>query len=344
MKVNRKTVLSTAAVLGVAALVAGGTIAYFTDNDTATNTFTVGNVDVTLYESQLHRVNANVGSYFQSDIAAASADDFHVCVPYIQGGQSVVNPYCTPNIAVSTDLSDVSAWRNGHVRAQNVAGVTGAGQRGVYSDAQIIEDSESTAQATATNPGGYADYKADEYGNLVPGKQVRKFVYVKNTGTNPVYARVKVTIPASVAGLVTVKAPHTPQESCAPVTGNSGACISGAANQNIDGVDFSDHKYITQLADTTNANGDTVMTFVYTDALKANEMTYWSPITTVSINKDVMESELTNIAELHTTGFGVIVDVDAIQSEGFADVTAAFNEFDNKTVGQSDNYEGEVNQ
>lgn len=50
MKINRKTVLSTAAVLGVAALVAGGTIAYFTDKDTATNTFTVGDVDIILNE------------------------------------------------------------------------------------------------------------------------------------------------------------------------------------------------------------------------------------------------------------------------------------------------------
>lgn len=52
MKINRKTVLSTAAVLGVAALVAGGTIAYFTDKDSATNTFTFGNVDIELIEKQ----------------------------------------------------------------------------------------------------------------------------------------------------------------------------------------------------------------------------------------------------------------------------------------------------
>lgn len=51
MKINKKAVVSTAAVLGVAAIVAGGTIAYFTDKDTATNTFTVGNVDITLNET-----------------------------------------------------------------------------------------------------------------------------------------------------------------------------------------------------------------------------------------------------------------------------------------------------
>lgn len=51
MKANKKAILSTAALLGVAAIVAGGTIAYFTDKDTATNTFTVGNVDITLNET-----------------------------------------------------------------------------------------------------------------------------------------------------------------------------------------------------------------------------------------------------------------------------------------------------
>ena len=35
MKVNKKVVLSTAAFLGVAGLVAGGTIAYFTDKTLA---------------------------------------------------------------------------------------------------------------------------------------------------------------------------------------------------------------------------------------------------------------------------------------------------------------------
>lgn len=40
----------------------GGTIAYFTDTDSEENTFTVGNVDIELLESQLHRVNAGVAN------------------------------------------------------------------------------------------------------------------------------------------------------------------------------------------------------------------------------------------------------------------------------------------
>jgi len=44
----------------IAAIAVTGTIAYFADADSATNVFTVGNVDIVLYESTLHRENAGV--------------------------------------------------------------------------------------------------------------------------------------------------------------------------------------------------------------------------------------------------------------------------------------------
>ena len=50
---KKKTILVAAiAVMLVAALVVGGTLAYFTDKDNATNTFTVGNVSIDLNEQQ----------------------------------------------------------------------------------------------------------------------------------------------------------------------------------------------------------------------------------------------------------------------------------------------------
>lgn len=56
---KKKTILVAAiAVMLVAALVVGGTLAYFTDTKSAKNTFTVGNVDIELLESSLHRENA----------------------------------------------------------------------------------------------------------------------------------------------------------------------------------------------------------------------------------------------------------------------------------------------
>ena len=45
---KKKTIIAAAVLLMV--FVVGGTIAYFTDTDTKTNTFTIGNVDITLTE------------------------------------------------------------------------------------------------------------------------------------------------------------------------------------------------------------------------------------------------------------------------------------------------------
>lgn len=50
MKKNKLIALSAAAILSATAVV-GGTMAYFTDTDTETNTFTVGNVKIDLHES-----------------------------------------------------------------------------------------------------------------------------------------------------------------------------------------------------------------------------------------------------------------------------------------------------
>ena len=53
---KKKSILMAAiAVMLVAVLVVGGTLAYFTDTKSATNTFTVGNVKIDLIESTYHR-------------------------------------------------------------------------------------------------------------------------------------------------------------------------------------------------------------------------------------------------------------------------------------------------
>ena len=65
---KKKTILVAAiAVMLVAALVVGGTLAYFTDTKDAKNTFTVGNVKIDLLESGLHRENAGVANGATSD-------------------------------------------------------------------------------------------------------------------------------------------------------------------------------------------------------------------------------------------------------------------------------------
>lgn len=46
----KKKVISIALIIALIAVIAAGSFAYFTDNDKATNTFTVGNVDISLIE------------------------------------------------------------------------------------------------------------------------------------------------------------------------------------------------------------------------------------------------------------------------------------------------------
>lgn len=54
----KKKLLSLCLVLALAAIaIVGGTLAYFTDTDEATNTFTMGNVSIELLEANLHREN-----------------------------------------------------------------------------------------------------------------------------------------------------------------------------------------------------------------------------------------------------------------------------------------------
>ena len=80
---KKKTILVAAiAVMLVAALVVGGTLAYFTDTKTADNTFTMGNVAITLDEKNANpdaptgsgRVTENTYNVYPGLIVDKGAD------------------------------------------------------------------------------------------------------------------------------------------------------------------------------------------------------------------------------------------------------------------------------
>lgn len=64
---KKKVLLVGLLVVLVAAISVGLTVAYLTSTDTAKNTFTVGDVDIELLESNLHRENAGVANGATSD-------------------------------------------------------------------------------------------------------------------------------------------------------------------------------------------------------------------------------------------------------------------------------------
>ena len=105
----KKKVIATSAVLGLAALVlGGGTLAYFTDSKEIPNNFTVGNVEIELIESQLHRANAGVAN-----------------------GATSNSPLWTPGINKAGTQDNTSSVKNGHV----------VWTGDYFSDQQILDDS-----------------------------------------------------------------------------------------------------------------------------------------------------------------------------------------------------------
>ena len=89
---KKKIIALAVAAVMLAIAVIGGTYAYFTDNEEATNVFTVGNVDITLYESTLHRAGAYGGNGEASDdeiIADAAEYQAYLAEQELMPGVSV---------------------------------------------------------------------------------------------------------------------------------------------------------------------------------------------------------------------------------------------------------------
>ena len=260
----------------VAIAVVGASLAYFTDKDSATNTFTVGNVKIQLLESQYHRVNAGKGNAVGETeplmggyLWAADVD--------MQG-----TPENTPNYVTSGEV-----W-NGQY----------------FSDAQIEADA-------ATYKDGYF---AEHSQNMVPGANVRKNPYVKNTGASDAYIRIRTLIPVSLFDVIDNGPSYWTTTAM-----NEGQVTSNAVN-------------------TYNTSGATAVKqverngikyyeydFTFVKAVKPGELTFWNVWGNIAINKDATAEDLANVKS-----FDVIFEADAIQADGFADAAAAFAAFDAK--------------
>ena len=157
----KKKIVALCLCVALAVVAIGGaTLAYFTDTKTATNTFTVGNVEIQLLESQYHRVNAGRGN------AVGETEPLMGGYLWAADVNMQGTPENTPNYVTSGEV-----W-NGQY----------------FSDAQIEAD------AKAYQNGYFAEHSQ----NMVPGANVRKNPYVKNTGDNDAYIRIRTLIPVSL--------------------------------------------------------------------------------------------------------------------------------------------------
>ena len=275
---KKKSILMAAiAVMLVAVLVVGGTLAYFTDTKSATNTFTMGNVKIELLESQYHRVNAGKSN----DEAKGQTEPLSGGYLWAANVNMQGTTENTPNYTTS--------------------GETWSGQ--YFSDAQIEADAKT-----------YKDgYFAEHSEKMVPGSNVRKCPYVKNTGASDAYVRVRVLIPVSLFTVIDYGPSYW------STAMNEGQVTSVA-------VDTYNNKGANAVDKVTRDGIDYyVYDFTYTKALKPGELTFWNAWGNIAIDKNATSEELAKV-----DSFNVLVEADAIQADGFANAAAAFTAFDGK--------------
>lgn len=338
MKINRKTVLTTAAVLGVAALAAGGTIAYFTDKtDPITNSFTVGDVKIELYESQLHRENSGRAATFSALSSDPNYCDYNTNPETYFGNASLIvgsydnARYCTPGMArdtYSNDENDILAIKNGHTAPNRNWGFTD----------QVIIDDAATYNAVD-------GYFAEVSENIVPGQWIRKFAYVKNTDNENVdyvgsdaYVLIRYMVPTEYADDLDLKIPGTPYEEdvdvvkeglqpyFTAVTKNATTGKYEAYALTLDSNNKPTIDAYTGYTETVNGVEYRVYAAVTTDVVEPGEMTFWSPVNTIRLKVDRQNSD-PNAEKYVAPGAvrNVVVDAQAIQAKTFSNAIEAIN-------------------
>lgn len=271
---NKKKIISLCVCMCMLiTAIASLSVAYFTDTDAETNTFTVGNVQIDLIESQLHRVNAGIAN-----------------------GKTSTSPLWTPDqtmegTAANTPDKENSTW---------------SGQ--FFSDEQIEADA-----ATYKEDGGYFDTNSQ---NMMPGSNVRKNPYVKNTGNSDAYVRIRALVPVSLFTVLDNGPSYWTSTALKDGVTSKAVEYYNAHNYSMEGCPAS-------MKATRNGVEYYVFDFTYANALKPGALTFWNPWGNIAIDKNATSEDLEGV-----DSFDVIFEADAIQAQGFSDANAAFAAFD----------------
>ena len=177
------------------------------------------------------------------------------------------------------------------------------------------------------------DYLAVKGQNMVPGRGVAKCPYVVNTGANDAYIRIRVMIPSKANNdFVAVKD--------GGVITNQWCSTSFASGEFIDGKGggWNNAPAIERNVEKDGMKYD-VYTFTRTKPLAAGAMTEWNVWNFIGIAKNATSADIQKAVDAHaitmtetdggakTMTLNVLVEADAIQSEGFADAAAAWAAF-----------------
>ena len=229
---------------------------------------------------------------------------------YLTSTDSVTNTFTVGNVKI--DLIESSLHRE---NAGVANGATSTSE--LWSDVEMLGTGNTskykagdTFYTDAQIETNAAEYKCENV-KLLPGESYHKMPYVKNTGSEDAYIRIRVMIPADLDTAIL----------------NSSMYTSTALN----------NKEFTMAYDNSgtverNSVKYNVYTFTRIDPLAAGAMTYWNVWGTIHMDSDTTGEELAEFfgeGKPYANGvFPVLVEADGIQSDGFADAAAAWAAFD----------------
>ena len=190
----------------------------------------------------------------------------------------------------------------------------------MFPDEEIKEDAKTYQN----------DSLAVKGANLVPGRGVAKCPYVVNTGANDAYIRIRVMVPSAANNdFVAVKDGGViTNQWCSSCIGQ-GEFIDGK------GGGWNNAPAIDKASVTKDGVTYDVYTFTRVEPLKAGAMTEWNVWNFIGINKDATSADIQKAIDKGailkskdgTVTANVLVEADAIQSEGFDDAAAAWAAF-----------------
>ena len=189
----------------------------------------------------------------------------------------------------------------------------------IFTDDEIKKDAETYA----------TDYLAVKGENMVPGRGVAKCPYVINTGANDAYVRVRVMVPSAANNdFVAVKDGGVITNQWCTTAIKNGEFIDGK------GGGWNNAPKIDKASVTKDGVTYDVYTFTRVKPLAAGAMTEWNVWNFIGINKDATSADIQKAIDAgaitatdNTMTLNVLVEADAIQSEGFADAAAAWAAF-----------------
>ena len=248
---------------------------------------------------------------------------------YLKDTKTVTNTFTVGNVQIK--LLESRYHREGNDNSGDTSipdpTNTASGMKYVTDDHKAFTDAEIKADAEK-----YMDeYLAVKGKNMVPGRRVAKCVYVQNTGKNAAYIRIRVLVPSEANNdFVDVKA--------GGIITNQWCTSSMLTGEFIDGKGggWNNAPFIDKAKVTKDGVDYDVYTFVRKEALAAGAMTEWNVWNFIGIDKTADANDIAKavnngaikVAEDGTMTINVLVEADAIQAEGFDDVTAAFAAFD----------------